>query len=536
MKHMSCQTGKALPAVICVVLFFALSSSAVATPNDVFRLEATAGSYPVGLRVVEQYDYSRTYRPLVDDLGKLYTGERARPIQTLIWYPAELGNGAHETMSVKDYVNLWAAETSFRKPEQSLKMQQWLSATSSTLDTHLWAVRDANPAPGRFPIVAYAPGASDMSWENADLCEYLASFGYLVIASPSLGADSRSMTVDLRGANSQARDISFLLAYAKGLSNTDGSAVAVIGDSWGAMAALFAAARDNRIRALVSLDGSTRYYPGLLKLAADVHPDRMSIPLVYFMQGDYSLENRDRFGAPELRDGPNFLNSWTRGDLIVVHMLGMSHASLCSMWQRNEDYWSEYGNGPAQPGDYGRADAITGYAWVARYALEFLDTYLKHDATAKEFLKASPAENGVPKHVLTVTYRSSTRAVGSLEDFRTELGRNGFERAGEVYAEFRKRETDFTLDEGAVADWADELIGDEHLHEALALLKLNASTHPDSSRAYVKLAEAYDLLGQEQLAIYSYQKAITKDPDNEVAKRGLEKLSTRATAASESSR
>jgi hypothetical protein len=52
------------------------------------------GPYPVGLRVVEQYDLSRDYLSATDPYtGKATRGTRARPIQTLIWYPDETGSG-----------------------------------------------------------------------------------------------------------------------------------------------------------------------------------------------------------------------------------------------------------------------------------------------------------------------------------------------------------------------------------------------------------------------------------------------------------
>ena len=52
------------------------------------------GPHAVGLRVVEQYDRSRGYRGATDpDTGKATSGDRARPIQTLIWYPAQKGTG-----------------------------------------------------------------------------------------------------------------------------------------------------------------------------------------------------------------------------------------------------------------------------------------------------------------------------------------------------------------------------------------------------------------------------------------------------------
>jgi dienelactone hydrolase len=58
-----------------------------------------------------------------------------------------------------------------------------------------------------FPVLIYAPSDSSVSWENADLCEYFSSHGYVVLASPSMGASTRDMTDDLDGINAQARDI-----------------------------------------------------------------------------------------------------------------------------------------------------------------------------------------------------------------------------------------------------------------------------------------------------------------------------------------
>jgi hypothetical protein len=62
----------------------------------------------------------------------------------------------------------------------------------------LWAVRDAKPAKGDYPVLIYAPSDSSVSWENADLCEYLASHGYVILATPSMGVSTRDMTDDLK--------------------------------------------------------------------------------------------------------------------------------------------------------------------------------------------------------------------------------------------------------------------------------------------------------------------------------------------------
>jgi hypothetical protein len=53
-----------------------------------FTFSETYGVHPVGFRVVQQYDSTRSYHR-VDVEGNPISGELARPIQTLIWYPAQ---------------------------------------------------------------------------------------------------------------------------------------------------------------------------------------------------------------------------------------------------------------------------------------------------------------------------------------------------------------------------------------------------------------------------------------------------------------
>jgi tetratricopeptide (TPR) repeat protein len=306
----------------------------------------------------------------------------------------------------------------------------------------------------------------------------------------------------------------------------DLSRIAAVGHSWGGISNLFAAARDNRIGALVFLDGSMRYFPGLVKQAGDVHPEQMTIPLLFFAQRDFSLEDQDRYLTKALRDGPNVLNAWRHGDLTYVHVLGLSHPEFTSAYQRNENmWWNIVHVSPTMQDDYGRDDAVTGYTWMARYTLQFLNAYLKHEVAAMAFLKRNPAENGAPPHTLSVNYRAAEGAPASLEEFRAQIGRKGFEHAADIYAAFHRQDSDFNLDEEEITDWSKELINDNHLSEAIMLLKLNVALYQDSSTAYVSLGDAYRKIDQKQLAIDNYRMALEKDRSNGVAKRKLEELS-----------
>ena len=488
--------------------------------GPLFRFTEPQGKYAVGLKMMEQYDLSRTYRPKVNAEGKPTVGERARPLQTLVWYPAE--KSGRKPMTVEDYSGLLAAETSFDKPNVSPDWKQWVDAMKPSMKEPLWAVKDAKALAGKFPLVIYAPSFSAMAWENVDLCEYLASHGYVVVASPDMGATSRGMTPDLTGIDAQARDISFLIGYAQTLPNTDMSEIAVAGFSWGGISNLFAAARDNRIDALVALDGSMRYYPGLVKDSGYVHPEEMTLPLLFFTQGAISLEEQAKYFTGKGSEGPNVLNAWTHGDLITVDDMALVHVEHSSVYQRNEDIWKHYPE--SRKGDYSRADGIVGYGWVARYTLAFLDAYLKHDAEAMAFLKKAPAENGVPPHMMTVDFRAAKGMPATFEALRVGAGEKGFEHLAEVYAAMKKEKADFKVEESPMNDWATELEGDGHLTEAVEVLKLNVVMTPEAGDAWEALGEAQEKAGQKPEAVQSYKKALEKDPENAEAKEKLKAL------------
>jgi tetratricopeptide (TPR) repeat protein len=512
--------------VLLSVAFPALSvrSSDVTSQIDsTFHFVGTRGPYAVGLRVVDQYDYSRTFEPATDILGKPYVGERARPIQTLVWYPSAPGQA--KPMTVRAYASLAMTGGALSAVAREDEADSWFRGMSPNLAMKLWAGRDANALAGRFPVVVYAPSFSGPSWENADLCEYLASYGYVVVAGPSMGLTGRKMTRDHSGIDAQARDISFLLGYAQSLPNTNMSAVAVVGFSWGGLSNLFAAARDHRIGALIALDGSMRYFPALVRNAGDVHPDQMVIPLLYVSQGNFSLEDQDRYTTEPEREGPNVLNEWRHGDLIHVRMTRMIHTEFGSMLQRREDVWSNLGkyNETLEAGA-DRSDGIIGYAWVARYTLSFLDAYLKHDARAMAFLQKTPEENGVPKYLMEEHYRAAAGAAPSLDGFRAEIGRRGFDHASEIYAAMRRDKPDFKLDEQPIESWATELMKQNHESEAIALLKMLAQIFPQSTTAWLNLGDAYEKAGDRQLAIDTFKEVLQKDPFNADAREELSHL------------
>ena len=174
--------------IACLSLCICCGSVVAVSQTFSFQFLQKPGPNPVGLKVVDQYDRSRAYPASSRNLSKSSVGHDARPLQTLIWYPSLRSAG--KPMTVGEYTQLADTEIHFDAPHP--EQNRWRSLLKTSTEVPLWAVRDAMSAKGHYPVLIYAPSDSSVSWENADLCEYLASHGYVILASPSLSAAARN--------------------------------------------------------------------------------------------------------------------------------------------------------------------------------------------------------------------------------------------------------------------------------------------------------------------------------------------------------
>jgi hypothetical protein len=181
----------ALRIAFVVSFLFAVEFPANAQNESEPRFMPSPGPYGVGFTTTNLYDDSRP-PTLKTDSSSQSSGRR---IQVLEWYPADTGG---KDMSILDYLRLadTSSETDWRRRELPEYLLKGLGSSKSSMLAKL----DAAPKRERFPLLVYAPSLSASPVENADLCEFLASQGYLVLASPSLGADTRLMTDDIGGS------------------------------------------------------------------------------------------------------------------------------------------------------------------------------------------------------------------------------------------------------------------------------------------------------------------------------------------------
>jgi len=491
----------------------ALSLSEVAFPQSNLTRANHPGPLRVGVHVVEQYDFSRGYRGTFDaNTGKPLTGERARPIQTLVWYPA--GKDTGHSMTVGDYLRLGGTPDNFdgtpavrSRLESAYVALQTADLTKARAQAELaapmMAHRDSPALSGKYPDVIYAPSFSAPASENADLCEYLTSFGYVVIASPSLGQTPDGMTTDLEGAEAQMSDIEFLIGYAHTLPEADNDHLGVIGYSWGGLANVMAAAKDRRIDAIVALDGSVRYWPGIVEQSHFVSPERVTAPLLYIAAAPKELEilpagmNRDT----------SFLNKMVYADVYRVTVAPYIHQNFSVLLGQRL-------LGDKSYGEYSKDELSSGNGWVETYILRFLDARLKGDTAARNFLNMSAIQVGAPPHLLTLYTKKATALPPTRETFAAELNRQGFGKASEIYQQMQKQTPSFALSDEDLNAWGFTLLSNGDMRTSLAILRLNTELHVESWNAWDSLGEVYVKNGNTSMAIDAYRKSLSLNPGN----------------------
>jgi len=506
------------------LLFATSSSSALAQSALSFTLPY--GSHAVGFKALDQYDYSRTFGDVYDETGRTRTGERARPLQTSIWYPAtttattaRMKYGEYFTLNVAPG-SLPAHDAAGRRaaarrlayafnPKDTARIQRELDAT-----TH--AARNAAPKRGSFPVIIYGPSFNAPSFENATLMEYLASHGYIVVSSPSVGAQG-GQTADAVGIESEARDMEFLIAFARSLPGADMSRVAVMGFSWGGIANVLVALRNPGVRAVVSLDGSIAYfYHKGFQAMPFVNPARFTVPALFLKQRPPVGPMLASMGADSVFD---FYKDIRYSDAYVVNLLTIGHQNFGEWFIRLQQ-----NDNPVFVTD--PAVQSAGFERIALYARHFLDAYLKQSADGKAFLAKSPLENGYPANEIIIQRKTGFRPLPSLGAFQNALDarHRRLADAPAMLADVRSSDAEYALDEMEVNAWGYRLMAAKQFADAIGVFRINVTMYPKSSNVYDSLGEAFLNNGDRALAIENYQRSLDLDPSNTNAVEALKKL------------
>lgn len=107
---------------------------------------------------------------------------------------------------------------------------------------------------------------------------------------------------------------------------------------------------------------------------------------------------------------------------------------------------------------------------------------------------------------------------------KAEILERGYAQEQLAANEDRRSLMKYWHSEGDLNEWGYSLLKQKQEEKALEIFKLNVSLHPESANAFDSLGELYLKLGNKELAIQNYKRALELNPKKESAKKALEQL------------
>ena len=349
------------------------------------------GPYAVGFRSSVMFDSSRI----------LLDGKGARPVQISMWYPARSSSTVSRLM-YRDYFLLSVTEknskplsegeakeaiASYKKmlAENGVEgkaMERWFAAGCA-------AGWNEAPVKGTFPVVLVAQGLFHSAHHQAVLSEFIASYGFVVLTTPSQARISGPMSSDedvAPHAEAHARDVLCALKWVEQNPHADARNVGLVGHSFGARSAFLLALRDSRVKALVSLDGGIANKIGKewIHKIPDFNPANFKVPILHFYQDIESFVVPDFELVESLKSVPRTL----------IRMPGMRHMQFSSIGMVSAFI----------PGFASSMDRKLGTQCeaIANYTLTFLIANLKNGRQAWRKLGNLQKDHGYDENILVL--------------------------------------------------------------------------------------------------------------------------------------
>jgi len=485
-----------LKAANLIVIFLVLSSS-FCLAQDIIK-----DVYSVGFKYYKTYDEARQY---IIDNDTIY-----RPLLIHFWYPT-IENIEKKTYHFKEYIDLISFRENFNKAQSDVdaysfnfvnayagfaKQQFGLDTNTKTqqiLDCPVFAQYGVDIAQNDkgFPLLIYAPSNSKSSVQNHLICEYLASHGYMVISVGSAGWESLKRSNDEESIMAQVLDMEYVLRYFEDNLKIKYDGLGLMGFSSGVLANIIFQMNNEKVNAVLSMDGSQEYgsYLPLFK-SADFDLNRANVPYCFL------VNNYKNFSIYP------FYYSIVASDKYMFSMPYLDHNGFVSYW-RFFDLCSSNPKG---------SKICTSYDYIESTALAFFNTYLKTSPTsesqvdlniiANEYIKPETNDNALMAQVFNVILTNNINA--------------GIQFLNENQEAFESKENDIII--------LSKMIKDHDMDASVQLMLFNTEIHPNSWKAFFELANVYNENKDLSLAKTAALRAQQLDPENSEINSLLKKI------------
>ncbi|WP_215226708.1 poly(ethylene terephthalate) hydrolase family protein [Echinicola shivajiensis] len=504
-------------AVLQIVML--LQANFLLAQTSLKQIDLENGKYNIGFRHYIVADSTRTYSRIFD-----YTNKKlARPIPVSIWYPSEQNIVNREPLAVIDYLKILKEEMEWEHLPNEQILNWFYYPNTPSKQKHLaeqtTAYLEAEFAKGKFPIVIYAPSYQASSIENFALCEYLASHGFVVIASPSRGTETHQFSNNnAKEMETQARDVEFLMKEAGKLPDVDYEKMAIMGFSFGGLSNIIVQNRNDNVKAIVSLDGTERYQYGLLNQSPFFNAEKIDVPYIHMAQKDIPeiVLEEDKMDA-ELNTKFQLYDSITNNKSysLKFHHLTHSYFSTLGILFANRD----------KRQDKSDSEIMESYKLLAVYTLNFLDTFLNKDVKASKFIENDPSDNTVTNGLISIKSKQTEKDDFTFQDFNDLASKRNYENILQLHDSIAKTHPSFEILEGNLNTLGLQLVFNPTTSsQGIDVFLLATKLYPNSANIYDSLAEGYLFTGDKEKAKESFKKSLELNTQNQNAIDRLKQL------------
>lgn len=502
-----------------VILVLLIQSNILLSQTSLQKIDLEYGSYTVGFKHYTATDSTRTYtvKPIIN------AKETLRPIPVSIWYPSTASTKATTPMSVLNYMEVLKEEEEWEDLPNYFILDWFYYINTPQNQQHLkeitQAYKDMPVAKESFPVIVYAPSFQASSIENFAICEQLASHGYIVISSPSRGAYSKRFQKTERAIETQARDIEFLIKEVSRFPSSDMNTIGTMGFSFGGLSNVLAQMRTSVFKANLSLDGTIRYSPDIIKSTAFYDPKKITVPFMHLAQKEIpQAVMQEENLSSKLNTDFKFYDTLTHCDAYKMRFHDMSHSYFSTLGVLFEK------RDPRQ--DKSDQKIMTSYKLVSTYSLQFMNAYLKNDTTSLQFIKNTPQENNISADLISKESKIATiNKPFDFYDFAYQVELQNYKNVKALYNQSKKLYPALVLPEGKLNTLGLQLVfNPKNAQAGISIFELAIQLYPTSANLYDSLAEGYLYIGDTKNAILNFKKSLSLNPGNQNATKRLKEL------------
>lgn len=461
------------------------------------------GKHPVGYKTLFVYDQSQVGIPYSDWKGKLYPNHNpslGRQHQINIWYPAQAGTGTR--IKYEHYVHLAGRHTSFEETDSSKRFGEQLftnwtndlgangafgkEQVEMLMELEVSSRLDARPTEGNFPVIVIPNESHPV--QHSITAEFLASQGYVVVGFAPKGRFSSGLEISAIGLEKGVDDLEFVLGEVSKLPFANMDQVALAANAIYSSICAAAVARNQKLRALISLEGGlpSEFEQRLLRESVFYEAERIRTPMLIMYSPHPAI---DPEYISHLTYAKRYFARFPTMSEFVALNYGMFDSMIPNIIGKHE--------GGAQ----------VGYETMNRLMLRFLNKHLKMSVTdvfANDFMEST--QNTID----TTFIQDAFVAPPNIAEMKQLFLDGGFELVDSIYQNLKADGNPQPFSSTFYHNYRDWLAWQrdpDYVHRK-ALYTLGLESYPASAVINFYFAYYAEKTGDTSAAIQYFQEAL----------------------------